>query len=233
MPALPVWSQLLPISPSMVPSASRMPRRCRTRRGCKRSWWGSGGERARLGREGGRRWSQSSELVLHDGEKPHTCVECGKSFRWSCHLIRHQRTHTGEQPYKCDKCWKRFQTSSDLLVHQSTHTEERPFHCFDCGKGFKSNSHLVRHRRIHTRERPCECPLCGKSFSHRKPCECPKCGKSFVRWSSSIPHWRRHFGHKPHNTFLAPMRSLCVPLQPWVSWLHQGLLASMRFSWLP
>ncbi|XP_057896574.1 zinc finger protein 180-like [Melospiza georgiana] len=188
------------------------PWRCRTRRGCKRSWRGSEGERASLGREGDQRWSQSSELVLHDGEKPHTCVECGKSFRRSSHLIRHQRTHTGERPYECSKCGKRFQTSSILLQHYRIHREERPFQCPSCGKGFKDNSTLVTHQRIHTGERPYECDKCRNRFqtcscllrhyrihTEERPFRCPDCGKGFKRNSTLIIHQRIHTGERPYE----------------------------------
>ncbi|NWW06359.1 ZN267 protein, partial [Oreocharis arfaki] len=52
--------------------------------------------------EGGQSFIRTSDLVvhkqLHSGEKHHRCLECGKSFRWSCYLTRQQKIHMAERP---------------------------------------------------------------------------------------------------------------------------------------
>ncbi|NXU67089.1 ZN135 protein, partial [Horornis vulcanius] len=48
--------------------------------------------------EGSRRYSQILELVVKPQarEKPNGCFECGKGFRWSFKLRKHQNIHTGD-----------------------------------------------------------------------------------------------------------------------------------------
>ncbi|XP_041270747.1 zinc finger protein 397-like, partial [Onychostruthus taczanowskii] len=144
------------------------PWRSCTRRGCKCRSRGSEEERPTLGWGGG----QSSELKvneqLQDGEKPHKCSECGKSFSKRSYLINHFIVHTEEQPYECGECGKSFRRSSHLTVHQRIHTGERPYECGECGKSFSKWCNLDYHQRIHNGERPYECDKCWNTDQHPK-----------------------------------------------------------------
>ncbi|RMB92721.1 hypothetical protein DUI87_30867 [Hirundo rustica rustica] len=142
------------------------PRRCRTRRGCKPSAGSCGEQRPPLCQEGGRRSSQSSELVekAHGGEKSHKCLKCGKGFSWSSELIRHQVIHTGERPYECGECGKSFNHSFSLIRHKRIHTGEKPYECGECGKSFRDSYSLIQHQVIHTGEGLYTCLECGKAL---------------------------------------------------------------------
>uniref|UniRef100_A0A8D2LY18 C2H2-type domain-containing protein n=1 Tax=Zonotrichia albicollis TaxID=44394 RepID=A0A8D2LY18_ZONAL len=176
------------------------PRSCR-RRDCKPSPVCSEKERATL------------KLVvhgqLHGGEKPHKCLECGKSFRQSSTLIQNQMIHIGEWPYECGECGKGFSNSSTLIRHQRIHTGERPYECPKCQKRFCRSSNLIQHQRMHTEERPFRCPECGLGFKHNshnsnlvthqrihtgeRHFECPQCGKSFTQSSALTNHQWSHW----------------------------------------
>uniref|UniRef100_A0A5F8GRK5 Zinc finger protein 260-like n=1 Tax=Monodelphis domestica TaxID=13616 RepID=A0A5F8GRK5_MONDO len=165
--------------------------------------------------KGMRPFSQNSELgsyqVIHSGERPHECKECGKVTHRDS-VTTHQRIHNGEKPYECTKCGKAFTKRNCLAKHQRIHTGVKPYECKQCGKVFTERDTLAEHQRIHTGEKPYQCKHCGKAFTLRsslvrhqrihtgeKPYECKKCGNAFTWRSSLAEHQRIHTGERPHE----------------------------------
>ncbi|XP_061818315.1 uncharacterized protein [Nerophis lumbriciformis] len=146
-------------------------------------------------------------------DRPHHCLECGKTFRLISSLKKHIRIHTGEKPYPCSVCGRRFRESGALKTHLRIHTGEKPYSCSECGNCFRHLDGLRKHRRTHTGEKPYVCSICGKRLSRlqhlkhhqlihtgERPCCCPFCNRAFKEPAALRKHIRTHReegGHLP------------------------------------
>nr|XP_046173271.1 zinc finger protein 32-like [Oncorhynchus gorbuscha] len=140
-----------------------------------------------------------------DADRPHHCLECGKTFRLISSLKKHIRIHTGEKPYPCGVCGRRFRESGALKTHLRIHTGEKPYSCSECPKIFRHLDGLRKHQRTHTGDKPYVCAICGKRLSRlqhlkhhqrihtgEKPCICPFCNRTFKEPAALRKHVRTH-----------------------------------------
>ncbi|XP_029958183.1 zinc finger protein 1035 [Salarias fasciatus] len=91
--------------------------------------------------------SLKNHQVRHRGEKPYSCLECGRGFKRRNHLIGHRRVH--QKKIQCTVCRKILPTIGELIQHRSQHPQKGLLKCPECPQQFQYPVYLLRHLTTH------------------------------------------------------------------------------------
>ncbi|XP_041723654.1 zinc finger protein 681-like [Coregonus clupeaformis] len=138
------------------------------------------------------------------------CSQCGKGYKCSYELRRHETVHSEVKPFHCDPCEKRYKTKVALKQNLRMHRGEKAFLCSVCGMACCTSSHLRVHMKTHTGEQPYSCEHCGKRLNFpgnltvhllndtgERPYVCSHCGRGFRSAGTLQSHVRTHTGERP------------------------------------
>ncbi|XP_062563344.1 zinc finger protein 311-like [Armigeres subalbatus] len=81
-----------------------------------------------------------------DDDQYETCRICARRFIKGWDFIRHEQSHEKEK-FSCETCGKTYKTSVQLTKHERVHTEEKPYDCPACGMMFGSPASVTRHKK--------------------------------------------------------------------------------------
>ncbi|KAG5892485.1 hypothetical protein JTB14_015395 [Gonioctena quinquepunctata] len=149
-------------------------------------------------------------LASHSKEGQFECKECGKKFKFSQNLVRHDKAvHKNVKPFKCEVCDKEFTRESSRKEHtcSSSSSIDKKFECQICHKMMSTKMSLRSHMHLHSKlkSKEFQCQHCCKIFSKgshlkdhvlvhtgEKPHECKECGKSFRQRGHLNYHMNTH-----------------------------------------
>ncbi|XP_014352110.1 52 kDa repressor of the inhibitor of the protein kinase-like isoform X2 [Latimeria chalumnae] len=140
---------------------------------------------------------------IYKGEKPYSCTQCRKNFRYLLTLKSHQQIHRREKPYNCAECGKSFIRLSSFYKHKRFHKAKNSDECRSAGKHSCSSGCRTTQKRVRIRKKQAKNTEHVRSVNSStnlltckegKPYECPECGKCFRQSSHLNTHKKIHKG---------------------------------------